>query len=74
MGAGPAGLASAIELARLVRSDAEPGDELGEVEVSVLEKGELREVKRPLELKVHNTVRDLACLLSTLKGICESTD
>lgn len=32
-------MASAIELAHLVKSDAETGDELGEVEVSVLEEG-----------------------------------
>lgn len=152
MGAGPAGLARAIELARLARSDAETGDELGEVEVSVVEarwppvcvsecvgwerelmprvsiifarlasglarggesgvdltarvtalaegvrgllakdwlawqragsrtRGyarstkELRKVKWPLERKVHNTVRNLACLLSNSTCVCESTD
>jgi len=36
VGAGPAGLAGAIELARLVKSDAE----LGEIEIGVLEKAE----------------------------------
>lgn len=38
VGAGPAGLAGAIELARLVRRDAEEGGELGELEIGVLEK------------------------------------
>jgi electron-transferring-flavoprotein dehydrogenase len=42
VGGGPAGLAGAIELARLVRRDREAGGELGEVEIAVLEKaGEL---------------------------------
>src|SRR5690606_19101931 len=38
VGAGPAGLAGAIELARLVQRDAEAGGELGEVQIAVLEK------------------------------------
>jgi len=38
VGAGPAGLAGAIELARLVKQDAENGGDLGEVEIGVLEK------------------------------------
>ena len=38
VGAGPAGLAGAIELAGLVKSDAEAGGGLGEVEIGVLEK------------------------------------
>jgi electron-transferring-flavoprotein dehydrogenase len=38
VGAGPAGLAGAIELARLVRQDAEKGGKLGDVEIGVLEK------------------------------------
>ncbi len=38
VGAGPAGLAGAIELARLARQDAEEGGELGELEIGVLEK------------------------------------
>ncbi|HET8657014.1 MAG TPA: electron-transfer flavoprotein:ubiquinone oxidoreductase [Longimicrobiaceae bacterium] len=38
VGAGPAGLAGAIELARLVRRDVERGGELGEVQIAVLEK------------------------------------
>ena len=38
VGGGPAGLAGAIELARLVRQDAEAGGGLGEVEIGVLEK------------------------------------
>jgi electron-transferring-flavoprotein dehydrogenase len=38
VGGGPAGLAGAIELARLVRADAEAGGGLGEVEIGVLEK------------------------------------
>ncbi len=38
VGGGPAGLAGAIELARLVQADAEAGGELGEVEIGVLEK------------------------------------
>ena len=38
VGGGPAGLAGAIELARLVRGDAEAGGGLGSVEIGVLEK------------------------------------
>lgn len=38
VGAGPAGLAGAIELARLVRQDNEAGGGLGDVEIAVLEK------------------------------------
>ncbi|HEU0052110.1 MAG TPA: NAD(P)/FAD-dependent oxidoreductase, partial [Longimicrobium sp.] len=38
VGAGPAGLATAIHLARLVRKDAENGGTLGEVNIAVLEK------------------------------------
>ncbi len=38
VGAGPAGLAGAIELARLVRRDQEAGGSLGEVSIGVLEK------------------------------------
>jgi electron-transferring-flavoprotein dehydrogenase len=38
VGAGPAGLAGAIELARLVRQDNESGGGIGEVEIAVLEK------------------------------------
>ncbi|MDH3205947.1 MAG: electron transfer flavoprotein-ubiquinone oxidoreductase [Gemmatimonadota bacterium] len=38
VGGGPAGLAGAIELARLVRNDAEAGGGLGELEIGVLEK------------------------------------
>lgn len=38
VGGGPAGLAGAIELSRLVRLDAEQGGELGDVEIGVLEK------------------------------------
>jgi electron-transferring-flavoprotein dehydrogenase len=38
VGGGPAGLAGAIELARLVRADAEAGGALGEVQIAVLEK------------------------------------
>ncbi|MDA1196082.1 MAG: electron-transfer flavoprotein:ubiquinone oxidoreductase [Planctomycetota bacterium] len=40
VGAGPAGLSAAIELARLVRADAEAGGGLGDVEIAVLEKAE----------------------------------
>ena len=40
VGAGPAGLSGAIELARLVRQDAEAGGTLGEVSIAVLEKAE----------------------------------
>jgi len=40
VGAGPAGLAGAIELARLVRRDAEAGGGLGEIGIGVLEKAE----------------------------------
>jgi electron-transferring-flavoprotein dehydrogenase len=40
VGGGPAGLAGAIELARLVRQDAEQGGDLGELEIGVLEKAE----------------------------------
>jgi electron-transferring-flavoprotein dehydrogenase len=38
VGGGPAGLAGAIELARLVREDAEKGGDLGEIGIAVLEK------------------------------------
>ncbi len=38
VGGGPAGLAGAIELARLVREDNEGGGGIGEVEIGVLEK------------------------------------
>jgi len=38
VGGGPAGLAGAIELARLARADAEAGGPLGELEIGVLEK------------------------------------
>lgn len=38
VGAGPAGLAGAIELARLVKRDQETGGGLGEVNIAVLEK------------------------------------
>ncbi len=38
VGGGPAGLAGAIELARLVRAGNEAGDDLGEIEIAVLEK------------------------------------
>jgi electron-transferring-flavoprotein dehydrogenase len=38
VGAGPAGLAGAIELARLVQKDAESGGSLGEVSIAVLDK------------------------------------
>jgi flavin-dependent dehydrogenase len=38
VGAGPAGLAGAIELARLVRKDNEGGGGIGDVEIAVLEK------------------------------------
>ncbi len=44
VGGGPAGLAGAIELARLVREDTESGGGLGEIEIGVLEKaGQLGE-------------------------------
>ncbi|MSR35289.1 MAG: electron transfer flavoprotein-ubiquinone oxidoreductase [Gemmatimonadetes bacterium] len=44
VGGGPAGFAGAIELARLVRVDAEAGGTLGAVEIAVLEKaGQLGE-------------------------------
>src|ERR687896_768563 len=38
IGAGPAGLAGAIELARLVRRDNEAGNGIGDVQIAVLEK------------------------------------
>jgi electron-transferring-flavoprotein dehydrogenase len=38
VGGGPAGLAGAIELARLVKADNEAGGELGEIQIGVLEK------------------------------------
>jgi electron-transferring-flavoprotein dehydrogenase len=38
VGAGPAGLAGAIELARLVQKDAEAGGDLGELQIAVLDK------------------------------------
>jgi len=40
VGAGPAGLSAAIELARLVQKDNEAGGGLGEVEIGVLEKAD----------------------------------
>lgn len=40
VGAGPAGLAGAIELARLVRRDNEAGGGIGDIEIAVLEKAE----------------------------------
>jgi electron-transferring-flavoprotein dehydrogenase len=40
VGAGPAGLAGAIELARLVKEDREKGGGLGPVEIAVVEKAE----------------------------------
>ena len=40
VGGGPAGLAGAIELARLVKKDNEAGGGLGDVEIAVLEKAE----------------------------------
>jgi len=38
VGGGPAGLAGAIELARLARADAEAGGSLGDLQIAVLEK------------------------------------
>ncbi|HEX2692756.1 MAG TPA: electron-transfer flavoprotein:ubiquinone oxidoreductase [Gemmatimonadaceae bacterium] len=38
VGGGPAGLAGAIELARLVKADREAGGDLGDVQIGVLEK------------------------------------
>ena len=38
VGGGPAGLAGAIELARLAKRDSETGGSLGELEIGVLEK------------------------------------
>jgi len=40
VGGGPAGLAGAIELARLIERDREEGGELGDIEIAVLEKSE----------------------------------
>jgi len=40
VGGGPAGLAGAIELARLVKRDQEAGGGIGDVEIAVLEKAE----------------------------------
>lgn len=40
VGAGPAGLSGAIELARLARRDAEDGGDLGELSIAVLEKAD----------------------------------
>ncbi len=40
VGGGPAGLAGAIELAKLAKKDAEEGGGLGELEIGVLEKAE----------------------------------
>ncbi|HSJ14597.1 MAG TPA: electron-transfer flavoprotein:ubiquinone oxidoreductase [Longimicrobiales bacterium] len=40
VGGGPAGLAGAIQLARLVRADNERGGGVGEIEIGVLEKAE----------------------------------
>src|SRR5437763_11817713 len=38
VGGGPAGLAGAIELARLVKADNEAGGQLGDIQIGVLEK------------------------------------
>src|SRR5438477_12706410 len=38
VGGGPAGLAGAIALARMVKADSESGGELGDVQIGVLEK------------------------------------
>jgi electron-transferring-flavoprotein dehydrogenase len=38
VGGGPAGLAGAIELAKLVRADNETGDGIGDIEIAVLDK------------------------------------
>src|SRR3954470_16558849 len=38
VGGGPAGLAGAIELARLIKADNEAGGQLGEIQIGVLEK------------------------------------
>src|SRR6185437_7161170 len=40
VGGGPGGLATAIELARLVKRDTEAGGSLGDVQIAVLEKAE----------------------------------
>jgi electron-transferring-flavoprotein dehydrogenase len=40
VGGGPAGLAGAIELARLARQDAEAGGSLGDLQIAVLEKAD----------------------------------
>ena len=40
VGGGPAGLAGAIHLARLIQKDNEAGGALGEVNIAVLEKSE----------------------------------
>lgn len=40
VGGGPAGLSGAIELARLVKKDADEGGKLGEIEIGVIEKAE----------------------------------
>ena len=40
VGAGPAGLAGAIELAKLVKDDHEKGGNLGDIEIAVLEKAQ----------------------------------
>jgi electron-transferring-flavoprotein dehydrogenase len=40
VGGGPAGLAGAIELARLIKKDAEMGGKLGDVNIAVIEKSE----------------------------------
>jgi electron-transferring-flavoprotein dehydrogenase len=40
VGGGPAGLAGAIELSRLVKQEAQAGGDLGELEIGVLEKAE----------------------------------
>lgn len=40
VGGGPAGLAGAIELARLVKAEGEAGGTLGEIQIAVLEKAE----------------------------------
>src|SRR3954469_23375109 len=60
VGGGPAGLAGAIELARLVKKDNEAGGDLGDIQIAVLEKaGALGEASLSGAVINPSAIRDL---------------
>ncbi len=69
VGAGPAGLAAAIRLGRLIAADPEAAAALGEVPVAVLEKG-----KAPGSHLLSGAVVDPAPLRRLLEGVREPGD